>query len=65
MCVILVANEIPSNDAVLVKLPRVSDTAATIFRVQFHHPQMCHVNFCSMPQEELHPEFIHAVKANV
>jgi len=50
------ANEIPSNVAVLVELPRGSDTAATIFHVEFHQPQMCHVNFCSMPQEELRPE---------
>jgi hypothetical protein len=59
------ANEIPSNDVVLVKLSQGSDTAATIFRVEFHQPQMCHVNFCSMPQEKLRPEIIHAVKANV
>jgi len=59
------ASKIPSNDAVLVKLPRGSGTAATIFCVEFHQPQMCHVNFCSMPQEEQHPEIIHAVKANV
>jgi hypothetical protein len=59
------AIEIPSNDAVLVKLPQGSDTAATIFCVEFHQPQMCHVNFCSMPQKELLPEIIHAVKSNV
>jgi hypothetical protein len=59
------ANEIQSNDGVPVKLPRISGTAATVFRVELHQPQMCNVNFCSMPQEELRPEFIHAVKANV
>jgi hypothetical protein len=59
------ANKIPSNDAILVKLPRGSDTAATIFHVEFHQPQMCHVNFCSMPHGELHPEIIYAVKADV
>ena len=53
MCVIWMANEFPSNDAVLMKLPHGSDTAATIFRVEL------------MPQEELRPEIIHAVKGNV
>jgi hypothetical protein len=65
MRIVWMANEIPSNDAVLVKFPRGRDTAATVFHLEFLQPQMCRVNFCSLPQEELRPEIIHDVKANV